>query len=1104
MTELPIIASLWIGGNLSFLEQLCLKSLADHGHRTFLYTYETVENCPDGVELMDANKIFPSTDFIRHEDSGSPAIHADAFRYKMISMQNVIWVDADVLCVQPWNFSDQWVFGWEKPGKLVCNAVLGLPRFSRTLAKLNEFCEDEYPIPPWAKEEERKELIAAAEAGKPKHVSALKWGVWGPSALTYFLNETDEMRHVKPQMAFFQISFKERLDLIKPGHIVEGKIDDGCYGVHLWNRRLSRRLITHEGGKPRQDSFLGRALIRHDIDPDAAPIPDRPPKGYPTQKELAEERERLAQQAKTTESAPSRAAEPRVQSADGGKLKIDRLRQTPPYQVAIDNLEMRTNGISDRLPAPTEPIKNDKILVLTSMKNEAPFILEWIAYHRAIGVSHFLVYTNDCRDNTNEILDRLQDLGIVTRVPNPWDPASGKKPQHVALADALKQPAYKEADWCLTIDVDEFVNIHVGEGRFSDLFEAAGYPNVISFTWKLFGNGGVHEFKDRPIIEQFTACAPEFIPKPRLGWGFKSMVHKSAPYKKIGVHRPLKIDDKENVSNVRWVNGSGRAMPEMLLTNNGWRSTKRSLGYQLATLNHYVLRSADSFLVKRDRGRINHTDQDQGIDYWARRNYASESDTRMRNRMDLLHSQLDELMADEKLNALHQEAVAWHQNKIDELKAQPDYANLYKSLTEVARPDAIYLTKPEEEDAAAADAEAGIQIPEPELELLNSTQVEAKTQLLHEMLAGDLQLSQLPTRESELGVSHDINTETKANVAPAIKQPANMEIAQEKRLQKDQLITAQLSAISLPKAPEILRSAEDNERFAEVRAHALKNAGFFWEGDENALYFEPFGRRLVVTFDNISGIKNSDDQRWPWGYKFLSQTLGCSVLGVMCRSRNWFRDRFVHDGFDRLRDTGFFDQFDDVLFYGASQGGFGALTYSRSAPGARVLAIAPQTTLDRRILPDEDRWGWTSRLDWDDRYADAADAVGSAKEVIVLSDPYFAPDAAHVSRLTGDNIRKLRMPFFGHQLPNALVTMEILKPLMLDMFEGQLTDQRFYELFRARRDLPRYQHDLLMQAEARNHVKLAIQICEYTLKKRDANNIRASLRRLRSTQKVSA
>ncbi|ATF17743.1 Glycosyl transferase family 2 [Phaeobacter gallaeciensis] len=1108
MSDLPVIASLWIGGNLSYLEQTCLKSFADHGHRTLLYTYETVDNCPPGVELMDANRIFPASDFIRHKVSGSPAVHADAFRYKMISMQNVIWVDADVLCVKPWDFQDQWVFGWEKTGRLVCNAVLGLPRFSRTLQRLNAFCENEYPIPPWAKGEERAQLETAHAAGNPVHVSELKWGVWGPSALTHFLNETGEMAHVKPQMAFFQISFKERRNLLSPGYIVEKKIDDGCYGVHLWNRRLSRRLITHEGGIPHPESYLGRALIRHDIDAAAAPIPDRPPAGKPTQAELAASAQSSAPVAKSPPPAPARPTHPRL------KMPLDQLVQSPHYQRAIDNLELRTETIGDRLSPLSEPISNDNILILTSMKNEAPFILEWVAYHKAIGAKHFLVYTNDCSDNTNEILDRLAELGLVTRVANPWDPTSGKKPQHVALADAMQQPVYEAADWVLTIDVDEFVNIHVGEGRFADLFKAAGDPNVISFTWKFFGNGDVANYEDRPIIEQFTACAPEFIPKPRLGWGFKSMLHKSAPYTKIGVHRPLKIDDEANVSQVRWVNGSGRVMPEMLLTNNGWRSTKRSLGYRMATLNHYVLRSADSFLVKRDRGRINHTEQDQGVDYWARRNYASETDARMHNRAPIMRSELDSLMADAKLASLHAEAVQWHKAKIADLKSKPEYAALYENLTEVARPDAIYLTKLE--DQADINTPAGVQIPEPEALLLSPAQIKAKTQLLTEMIEGKIRKNDLDARAAELGADIDIADlaqQMQRTPAPAPSPPHDGTGTSGKTVTAAPVPTAHTppparpavaqpalrhAYIWLPKAPQSTAPTNGDARFTDMRTHAAQRAGFFWESDENALFFEPFGKRLVVTFDNIHVVQQKEGQRWPWGYKLLSQTLGCSVLGVIGAKRNWFRSSFVHDGFDHLRDSGFFEQFDEVLFYGASMGAYGALTYSQCAPGAKVFAIAPQTTLDRRILPDDNRWGWTARLDWDDRYADAAKATHLADDVVVLYDPYFAPDVDQVNRLHGDNIRKLRMPFFGHQLPQALANMEILKPMLSEICEGRLTSDRFYKLLRARRDLPRYQHDLLMKAEEKNHRKLAIQVCEYTLKKRDAKNIRNSLERLRA------
>ncbi len=1039
---LPIVASLWIGGSLSFLEQLCLRSFVDHGHRTILYTYGTVANVPPGIEVMDANLIFPNENYIRHARSGSPAVHADAFRYRMIELQNVIWVDADMLCMRPWDFHDQWVFGWEKPGKLVCNAVLGLPRFSKTLAKLNELCSDEYPIAPWAAPAEKERLEAAARAGTPVHVSELEWGVWGPAALTHFLNETGEMRHVLPQEAFFPISFKRRRALLSPGMHIEEELTPACYGVHLWNRRVRRRIVTHEGGVPQPDSFLGRALVRHGIDPMLAPIPDVPPAHVQAEREAAEGRA-----ARRAGAAPAKAqAAPEAQDDDDddgplstnpnvvpvppqalAEMPVMPSRQTPEYQAMIDGLEGRTGNITGWLKDPETPIRNDKILIVTSMKNEAPFILEWIAYHLGIGATHFLVYTNDCTDNTNAMLDRLQALGHVTRRDNPWDPASGKKPQHEALKDAVDQPCYAEADWVLTIDVDEFVNIHVGEGRFEDLLRASNWPNVVSFTWKFFGNKDVAAYEDRPVTEQFTACAPEFIPKPRLGWGFKSMFHKSAPYRRLGVHRPLGIEEEE-ADEVRWVNGSGRAMPDQLLTNNGWRSTKRSVGYRLATLNHYILRSADSFLVKRERGRINHTEHDQGIEYWTRRNYATETDDRIVARHALMRPVLDGFMADAALAQLHAEAVDWHRARITHLKAQDDYRDLYEDLLRPDRPDALFIDK--------------------------------STEALEE-------------------ANRDPDAEGPAH--PALQMRPAMPLGQLKHV--------------VP--PPSAATAPLHHRFNDARRMAMRNRGFLWEGQENALMFVPRSKRLVVTFDNLSVVK-TDEQRFPWGYRLIAEDMNCSVLGVMAVQRNWFRKDFVHEAFDALRDQGFFEQFDEVLFYGASMGGFGALVYSQCAPGSHVLAIAPQSTLDRRILPDEDRWGWTARLDWDGPYADAAAAVqgGAAGEVFVIADPYFAPDHAQVDRIRGDNVTWLHTPFMGHQLPNAFANMGILKQILYAAAGGTLDKALFYKLFRARNELPRYQHDLLMQAEQRGKLRSAIRVCEYTLARRDAGNIKATKRRL--------
>lgn len=323
-------------------------------------------------------------------------------------------------------------------------------------------------------------------------------------------------------------------------------------------------------------------------------------------------------------------------------------------------------------------IDGGRTVIVTCMKNEGPFILEWIAYHRAIGVDDFLVYTNDCNDGTDELLDLLQDRGILQRRDNKFA-GTDLKPQHWALDAADNEDVFKKAGWAISMDVDEFINIHVGEGKLDDLYKAVGDANMISLTWRLYGNADVHEYEDEFLINQFTRCAPELCRKPHQAWGFKTLFRNIGIYKKMGVHRPkgLKPDLWDQI---KWVNGSGKPMPKKLI-RNGWRSTTDSYGYDLVTLNHYAVRSAESFLVKRDRGRVNHVDRDQGLSYWFRMNNNWEKNASAQTKLPLLQAEFDRLMADPELRAAHEYSVRKHREKIEELKATENYADFYKDLT---------------------------------------------------------------------------------------------------------------------------------------------------------------------------------------------------------------------------------------------------------------------------------------------------------------------------------------------------------------------------------------------------------------------------------------
>lgn len=264
------IASLWIGPRLSWLEQLCLKSFVDAGHRVTLFSYDKVEGVPDGVHTEDANTFLPATEFVRHARTGSPAYHADVFRLRMIRDSNLTWVDTDAYCVKPFTIARHGhLHGWISDNvPQINNGVLKLPKKSKTLKAMLDFTADEYPIPPWFSDEKQAQLRDLKEAGRGVHVSLLPWGVWGPNALTHFLHETGEVKYSQPGPVLYPIPFSHKRSLLKPGrrHLAEGWVTDDTMSIHFWGRRF-RSAVSESGGVPVEGSYTLDLLRKHNIDP---------------------------------------------------------------------------------------------------------------------------------------------------------------------------------------------------------------------------------------------------------------------------------------------------------------------------------------------------------------------------------------------------------------------------------------------------------------------------------------------------------------------------------------------------------------------------------------------------------------------------------------------------------------------------------------------------------------------------------------------------------------------------------------------------------------------------------------------------------------------
>ncbi|MDU8945827.1 glycosyltransferase family 2 protein [Ovoidimarina sediminis] len=314
-----------------------------------------------------------------------------------------------------------------------------------------------------------------------------------------------------------------------------------------------------------------------------------------------------------------------------------------------------------------------RFVIVTTMKNEGAFMLEWIAYSRSIGFTDFVIFTNDCEDGTDKIAARLDDLGIATHVPNRLKP--GVSPQRKALRRARFQEVVKSADWLMSADVDEFLNIRVGSGHLSDLMDAVGNVDAISICWKLFGNGGHTAYRRGFVTEQFFRCAPENRFPNFRARGVKTLFRNSGKFARMGVHRPRLCDPPEPCI---WVDGGGNPVSEAF-QHRGWKASP-GFTHDYARLHHYAVRSVESFLVKRDRGRTNHVNVDQGLEYWRHMNANHRPDKSILERLSAARLEYGRLLADDVLASLHEQACRWHEDKINELLGREGWPEFRRAI----------------------------------------------------------------------------------------------------------------------------------------------------------------------------------------------------------------------------------------------------------------------------------------------------------------------------------------------------------------------------------------------------------------------------------------
>jgi hypothetical protein len=330
-----------------------------------------------------------------------------------------------------------------------------------------------------------------------------------------------------------------------------------------------------------------------------------------------------------------------------------------------------------------------QVTAVSMMKDEGPFVVEWVAHHLAVGFTDLVVYTNDCSDGTDDMLIRLEELGLAHHRRNVIP--EGLRPQPSALNHAQEEPVVGQSDWVMVFDADEFVQIRHGDGSLDGLIAAVKGrdANGIVVTWRIFGSGGVVDWSRAPVTEQYLMAAPVDWNK---GWGVKTLFTYLPSHWKLGIHRPkmktkwLKTGFPDQVT---WLNGSGRVM-EDYFKFRGWRSITRTVGYDWVQLNHYAVKSVDSYAIRKMRGNVNFKKDKYNSDYWALQDRNEVRDDTMLRYSAQRNRIMAQLLEDPVLHRLHFAALERAEARLAELRGTDAYCAL---VADLAKASAVPITQ---------------------------------------------------------------------------------------------------------------------------------------------------------------------------------------------------------------------------------------------------------------------------------------------------------------------------------------------------------------------------------------------------------------------------
>lgn len=308
---------------------------------------------------------------------------------------------------------------------------------------------------------------------------------------------------------------------------------------------------------------------------------------------------------------------------------------------------------------------NARIAVTACMKNEGPFVVEWVAHYLALGFHHAFVLTNDCDDGTDLILDRLAQLAPVTHIRNIVP--EGGFAQEVGMARLKSSGLLDDVDWLLHADADELLYLHDPDPDIGRFLDSLPPSDAVAFDWRFAGTD-IDTWPGGLVVDNCPMGAGALLETEP----FSKTIFRPGLFAFFSDHMP-KMPSRPDVV-VR--NSIGQELPNAAMfhprKSRFIRGGIDHLTWARAEMRHYALRAKDVFAIKALRGSGIHPRPQKyrvGSRFWHlanRRDVALAVDPLWRQR---LHDQVALFIADADLSRLHADAIASVQRKLEQLRA---------------------------------------------------------------------------------------------------------------------------------------------------------------------------------------------------------------------------------------------------------------------------------------------------------------------------------------------------------------------------------------------------------------------------------------------------